>query len=170
MSVEKTINLLPKKDDNQICRMFINAIDIISNNKPQKEDAMKMLNAIQSEWKKRSELFLVGKYKATSPKLGMLGFLGYHVGHQGEPTKRRRFLIDWIMTNELPLVQSPSYTLEWKNPNSLGRYKKFHRVLQSLITSNEKRKDNEYRDFDKAIMEWKDDLDYLENKWKIIVK
>ena len=57
-----------------------------------------------------------------------------------------------------------------KNPNSLGRYKKFHRVLQSLITSNEKRKDNEYRDFDKAIMEWKDDLDYLENKWKIIVK
>ena len=34
-----------------------------------------------------------------------------------------------------------------------------------LITSNENRKDIEYRDFDKAIMEWKDDLEYLENKW-----
>ena len=95
----------------------------------------------------------------------MLGFLGYHVGHQGEPKKRRRYLIDWIMSNDLPLVQSPAYLLEWDKPKSIKRYKKFHRVLQGLITSNENRKDIEFRDFDKAIMEWKDDLEYLENKW-----
>ena len=69
------------------------------------------------------------------------------------------------MSNDLPLVQSRTYLLEWNKPKSLERYKKFHRVLQGLITSNENRKDIEYRDFDKAIIEWKDDLEYLENKW-----
>ena len=165
MDIDKLINSLQKKDDNQISRIFNNAIDIISNNKPQKEDAIKTINAIKIEWKRRLELFKLGKYKTTSPNLGMLGFLGYHVGHQGEPKKRRRYLIDWIMSNDLPLVQSPTYLLEWNKPKSLERYKKFHRVLQGLITSNENRKDIEYRDFDKAIMEWKDDLEYLENKW-----
>ena len=37
-----------KKDDNQISRIFNNAIDIISNNKPQKKDAIKTINAIIS--------------------------------------------------------------------------------------------------------------------------
>ena len=67
------------------------------------------------------------------------------------------------------IVISLSYFLFLSKPElfskSLERYKKFHRVLQGLITSNENRKDIEYRDFDKAIMEWKDDLEYLENKW-----
>ena len=47
--VEKLIKLLPKKDDNELCRMFKNAIDIISNNKPLKQEAMKMLSATETE-------------------------------------------------------------------------------------------------------------------------
>ena len=69
------------------------------------------------------------------------------------------------MSNDLPLVQSPTYLLDKDKPKSLQNIKIFHRVHQGLITSNENRKDIEYRDFDKAIMEWKDDLEYLENKW-----
>ena len=168
--VEKIIKLIPKKDDNELCQMFKNAIDIIANNKPLKQEAMKMLSAIQAEWKRRIELFKLGKYKVTKPTEGMLGFLGYHVGHSGEPKERRRYLIDFIMLEELPLVQSPAYLLEWDKPNSWGRYKKLQRVLQGMILTTQSRKDIEYKDFDKAIMEWKDDLEYLQKKWRNIVK
>ena len=71
MNIEKLVNSLQNKDDNQISRIFNNAIDIISNDKPQKEDAIKTINAIKIEWKRRLELFKLGKYKTTSPKLGI---------------------------------------------------------------------------------------------------
>ena len=150
--------------------MFINAIDTIANNKPLKQDAIKLLSAIKAEWKRRTELFKLNKYKATKPKEGMLGFLGYHVGHFGEPKERRRYLIDFVMSEELPPVQSPAYLLEWDKPNSWGRYKKLQRVLQGMILTTQSRKDIEYKDFDKAIMEWKDDLEYFQKKWRNIVK
>ena len=164
--VEKIIKLIPHKNDNEICQMFKNAIDIIANDKPLKQDAMKMMSAIQTEWRRRIKLYKEGKYSPARPKQGMLDFLGYNVGHKGEPTKRRRYLIDFVISEELPLVQSPAYTLEWGDKKSRKRYKKLHRVLQGLITNFSNRKED--FDYDKAIIEWKEDLDYLEKKWEYI--
>ena len=48
MGIEKLINSLENKDDDQISRIFNNAIDIISNDKPQKEDAIKTINTIKT--------------------------------------------------------------------------------------------------------------------------
>ena len=42
--VEKIIKLIPQKDDNELCQMFKNAIDIIANNKPLKQEAMKIMS------------------------------------------------------------------------------------------------------------------------------
>jgi hypothetical protein len=64
----------------------------------------------------------------------------------------------------------PMYSHVSKRPNSWGRYKKLQRVLQGMILTTQSRKDIEYKDFDKAIMEWKDDLEYFQKKWRNIVK
>ena len=83
-------------------------------------------------------------------------------------SNRREYYKKWREKNRASIREKDKIRHTEKvigSPNYLERYKKFHRVLQGLITSNENRKDIEYRDFDKAIMEWKDDLEYLENKW-----
>ena len=92
----------------------------------------------------------------------MLGALGYSVGESGVTPKLRRVILDKVVTGELPIVGSPSYTLEWGHPSSKTRYNKLHRTLQALINGGKTRDD---RDMAKAIIEWSEDLEYIERTY-----
>ena len=90
--------------------------------------------------------------------------VGYKVGNEGEKTSIRRKLLDFIMSENLPPVGSPAYIAECGEKMSKDRYRKLHRVIRVLASSG-KTKGNR----DKAVIEWEEDLEYLENNWKFKV-
>ena len=113
---------------------------------------------------KRKCFFNKNKYKAATPENGVLSVVGYKVGNEGEKTSIRRKLLDFIMTENLPPVGSPAYMAEWGEKMSKERYRKLHRVIRVLASSGKT-----LGNMDKAVIEWEEDLDYLENNWKFKV-
>ena len=163
-SIDKLIDGLPKRNDNDIFQQYKNCVIAISQNKPNKDDAEKLIKAIKKEWARRKDLYEQNKYKPTTPKDGMMGAFGYHVGNYGESLKVRRIIIDDIMITDLPLIQGPAYTAEWGTPKSHKRFNKMRTFFQQMIfRGNNMNKDGGY---DKAIDEWEDDLNYLITNWK----
>ena len=160
----KIISNLPKFDDQKISNIFKNCCDIVSNNKSQSLEAEMIIEAIKNEWKKRLTMALSGKYKADRPEIGMLSYLGYHVGQEGESLKKRRFILDFIINEELPLVQSPSYTAEWGDPKTKKRYLKTYKVIQFFI---DKYTNYKQQGYEKAIIEWNEDIDYLKKLYAV---
>ncbi|MBI77395.1 MAG: hypothetical protein CMM53_06405 [Rhodospirillaceae bacterium] len=157
------IDKIPEFDDNQLLNLYRNAIRYLDHAEKRKE-AGEILEAISSEWKLRLEQFDKGNYKATTPKIGLLKKMGYVVGQEGVKTVTRHKILDYIMENDLPPVSSPSYMEEWGSPMSRYRYKKLHRVLNAFVTGNQNKENIE-----KAIIEWKEDIDYIENNWRLKV-
>ncbi len=159
----KVLQNITKLDDNALSRLFINAQKLLEKN-DENFDARQVIDAIKSEWETRLQLFKQNKYKATTPENGLLSVVGYKVGNEGEKTSIRRKLLDFIMSENLPPVGSPAYLAEWGEKMSKDRYRKLHRVIRVLASSS-KTKGNR----DKAVIEWEEDLEYLENNWKFKV-
>lgn len=159
----KVLKVIPTLDDNRLYQLFLNALKLQDTEK--EAEANLVLNGIQHEWKKRKEAFVAGKYKSSLPKRGMLATLGYHVGEtQGVKKKFRHNILRFIVTQELPLVQSPAYTLEWGEKNTCQRLKKLSNSLSAFIYDAQqgyKARSN----FDMAIMDWSDDLDFLKDNF-----
>ncbi|MDB4244689.1 hypothetical protein N9832_00010 [Amylibacter sp.] len=156
----KIIKTIPNLDDNTICRIFVNTQRILLKDK-NNADANNVLDAIKIEWDKRLKLFQIGKYKAASPEQGILSVVGYKVGNNGEKLEIRHQMLDYIMSDILPPVSSPAYMAEWGEKLSSTRYRKLHRVIKVLASSGET-----IGNMDKAVNEWKTDLNYLENTWR----
>lgn len=154
----KVLEKIPSMSDIEISRLFSNAIAMLAKDKGNGPATM-ALAAIEEEWRRRSELGRQGKYKSGRPEMGMLSFLGYHVGHvNGEkPVVRRRILM-FAFEGELPFVQSPMYMDEWGQPRSSKRYWKLVRSLEAFKYDAENRKQP---NMEKAIMEWEADLQWL---------
>ena len=150
-------------DDNALSRLFINAQRLLHKN-PENQDAISVIEAIKTEWEKRLREFRVGKHKASSPEQGVLSVVGYKVGNEGEKTPFRRQLLDYIMTDTLPFVGSPAHMAEWGEKLTRSRYIKLHRVIRVLASSG-----RTMGNMDKAVSEWEDDLEYLEEKWALKV-
>lgn len=146
-------------DDNALSRLFINAQRLLHKN-PENQDAISVIEAIKTEWEKRLREFRVGKHKASSPEQGVLSVVGYKVGNEGEKTPFRRQLLDYIMTDTLPFVGSLAHMAEWGEKLTRSRYIKLHRVIRVLASSG-----RTMGNMDKAVSEWEDDLEYLEEKW-----
>ena len=156
----KVIQNIPNLDDNALSRLFVNAQKLLDKNE-ENFDARQVIEAIKSEWKIRLQLFNQNKYKAATPENGVLSVVGYKVGNEGEKTSIRRKLLDFIMTENLPPVGSPAYMAEWGEKMSKERYRKLHRVIR-VLASRGKTLGN----MDKAVIEWEEDLEYLENHWE----
>ena len=156
----KIVHQIPNLGDNKLLVLYQNALRLIS--KAPNNDAEEVISAVQAEWLKRLQLAEKSAYKAETPRVGMLGTLGYSVGESGVNTKRRRVILDKVFTGELPIVGSPAYTLEWGHPSSKTRYNKLHRTLQALINGGKTRDD---RDMARAIIEWSEDLEYIERTY-----
>jgi hypothetical protein len=137
--------------------------------------ARQILPHVEAEWTKRkndfsredfftwptteaiggdSSLSLIG-----TPNIGMLGYLGYHVGRlNGLPDHVRQELLIKIFAMNLPPVISPSYVGEWGAPGSAARLKKMAESI-AAFTRNLKRRDGV--EFEQAIAEWESDLNFL---------
>ena len=156
------VSKIPDLDDNELNRLFHNAMDLINQNK-RVEDAEEVLEVLQEEWANRLERYTQGQYRATTPDTGMLKSLNYRVGLDGLKKDLRRQILDFIIEGVLPPVGSPAYVAEWGKPLSRQRYRKLHRVIRVLASSAET-----LGNMEKAAMEWIEDLDYLEEKWRSV--
>ena len=153
------IQKIPNMSDDELLTLFKNAFDLIERRKNE-EQANHVLREIQKEWELRLAKQIVGEYKSDRPQIGLLSSLGYSVGESGVRTKRRRLIIDYIINETLPFVGSPSYMAEWGKPSTKKRYNKLQTVLSEMIFQNKN------KGWDKAIIEWTEDLEYLREKWK----
>jgi hypothetical protein len=155
----KILQQIPSMDDNGLARLLSNAQSLLAKN-PDNHDAKKVVEEVQAEWERRLELFKNGDYKATTPENGVLSIVGYKVGNDGGAERERRQKLDFIMSGVLPPVSSPAYMAEWGAPNSRERYRKLHRVIRVLASSNKHFPNREL-----AIQHWEEDLVYLEETW-----
>ncbi len=138
-------------------------------------DAQEILKEIAREWERRSkapispdELFKwpdtnarvgYGEIDTTSwPMEGLLQFMGYKVGHQGETMMMRQAILAHVFTDHIPPVFSRAYLEEWGSPATVQRLKKLADTIASL-TRNAKRRRT--RGMDEAIRDWEADLEYL---------
>jgi len=154
---ESLIQGLKNWDENQLSTVLGRIIPLLRNNIDD-VDLLKYQRAIYDEFQYR----LDKNKKGVRPELGILGICGYHVGNHSKNEKFRRQILDYIVLSELPKIGSPVYMDEWGLPNSSKRMKKLIRVLSSLI--REKSALN-YNQFEKAIIEWGDDLKYIKKKY-----
>ena len=88
---------------------------------------------------------------------GLLQYVGYSVGHDGEPLHVRREILDCVFHNKLPNVNSLKYMQEWGHPKTPARLKKMANAI-AAFTRLSKNKSNDYG---QAIDDWETDLDYL---------
>lgn len=148
---------VPGFDDNQLLKLLTNALERLSDEK-KGPAAREIVNAIKHEWSVRLARFREGTYSCTTPHDGMLSALGYHVGnHKGVATHHRRRILAYVLSGELPPVQSPAYMAEWGAPGSPRRLKKLKNVLRGLIESHQRNP----HDYEKAISEWQQDLEFV---------
>jgi hypothetical protein len=155
----KILDKIPSMDDNSLAKLLGNAQTLLAKN-PENEDAQVAINAVQAEWAHRLALFKEGNYKASTPENGVLSVVGYKVGNDGGSETQRRLKLDFIMTGVLPPVASPAYIAEWGEPKTRDRYRKLHRVIRVLASSNKSFPNREL-----AVQQWEDDLVYLEQTW-----
>ena len=108
---------------------------------------------IKIEWSKRLEEGDQTGY----PDEGLMSTMGYRVGDtQGIKAEYRKLIMSEILEGPIPFVNSPAYMREWGSDGSIERYNKMKRFLKSEINSPVQK--NNYR----AISEWKEDLQWLE--------
>ncbi|MGC2422755.1 MAG: hypothetical protein WA666_00150 [Nitrospirota bacterium] len=89
---------------------------------------------------------------------GVLGWSGYHVGANSEPSRARREILDKVYLNTLPTINSKEYMQEWDNPRTGPRLQKIANSI-AANTRNAKRRNAERMHI--AINDWEEDLAYL---------
>ena len=155
---------IPTYTDEQLLTLFHNAMTMLEEGR-QTENAQKVLNALKDEWRIRAERAQERIIKPGAPKEGLLKKIGYKVGNEGASEKKRRELLDFIVSADpLPFVWSPAYMAEWGPSKSKKRYAKLTTVIRSLAFGNQN-----LPNIEKAIIEWETDLEYLSERWKQVV-
>ena len=94
---------------------------------------------------------------------GLLSFVGYQVGVNGETSDIRLRILDCVFHNKLPHVESEEYMSQWGEPESADRLRKMAHTLAALAR-NAKRNS---RNYSRAIDEWESDLDYLHLRYYV---
>ena len=152
---------IKKLNDIEIFRLYENAIKYLE--KPTvKAQAEEQIIIIRSEWARRSEIAMKFPHKkALRPEKGLLSLMGYNVGNMGAPEKSRRYIIDEVMTQQLPFIGGGAYMQEWGEPNSKKRYNKLLRTIIGFLDKN-----RNFRGMEKAVIEWNDDIQYIVQEYK----
>lgn len=137
-------------------------------NSPAGKDAREQVAARVAELKQAQHTFKwpstdapAGKYGFNGEEYwyqqGLLGFVGYKVGSNGEPSSTRQQILRCVLFNDIPKVNTPDYMEEWGAPKTATRLKKLAESIASF-TRNAKRNINSYQI---AIDDWENDLEYL---------
>ncbi len=97
-------------------------------------------------------------------KEGLLSYVGYRVGNEGEPERVRQSILDWVFHNHLPNVKFKSYMLEWGDPESVTRLRKMAQTLAALTRNNKR---NTHADYSVTIQNRESDLKYLYEEYYV---
>jgi len=97
--------------------------------------------------------------EGTWPKEGVLGNNGYNVGvTKGKTREERHSILTKVFKTELNNVISLEYMAEWGTPNSGMRLKKMADSIASFACNAQRNN----ADYQQAIDDWEEDLDWLE--------
>jgi hypothetical protein len=135
--------------------------------------ALKAVHGIREDFKLLNETFQWPKTEAKPgeqpigqtdwPQVGMLGFLGYSVGQNGElRTTRQRILRDLFYKVDLPKVENQAYVDEWGTPESGARLRKMAQSIAAFCRGARRR--DEFA-LSVAIEEWEEDLAWLKTTY-----
>lgn len=182
MDVERLVRSLPGQDPYRLLSMWKNAVRI-SDDRSQKHlhgDAAIMAVAISKEWERRAKTLADDAYfrwpstEAPGGRRnghyrdlryeGMLKYLEYKVGKDGEHSSYRHALLSRIFENALPPVFDRLYMAEWGPNGSSIRLHKMAHCLASFA-KNFKYQDNDK--YDEAIRHWEQDLEYLHDRYYV---
>lgn len=149
--------------NSQLQKLFFNALRIRENKATtalKRQEATQLIGAISQEWSNRIQAAEGAAPSSDFPEKGMLATLGYHVGHSGEKRQMRRAILEYLMTEQLPLVDNPVYTAEWGEPLSRKRLEKFCRTLEALISQKK-----HWKGMGLAIADWEEDLEWVQSNF-----
>jgi hypothetical protein len=148
----KVAGNIPHLDFEKLVTLWHNSL--LYNNSLQ---GKKMRDAVEQEWKTR-EVDLHENSNGFVPENGLLSTLGYHVGSTcGVKPKLRRAILERVYKADLPIVYSHSYMAQWGKPQSARRRYKISNTFIGFIESK-----CGQSSFKKAIREWSDDLEFLQ--------
>jgi hypothetical protein len=160
------VKQIPTMNDQDLLNLFHNAIRMLL--KEPNVAAESIIAAIEREWNERLDRARAGTYSYTTPNEGMLATLGYRVGSvNGEKTPIRRQILKHVLELQLPMVGSPAYTDEWGAPKSSKRYEKLTRFLESQLNNPG---NNDRPNMEKAMIEWREDLEWLQRTYAHLAK
>ena len=135
-------------------------LDCFSRNHP----GLKFLESIGFPWPSTCIFPGLGSLSEIDwPQLGLLSYMGYHVGRNGESTRRRREILARVFEQDpLPRVCSAEYMEEWGVARSRTRLKKLAETLASLARNEKRRNSVSYAE---AIRDREEDLAWLEQRY-----
>ncbi|WP_443479031.1 hypothetical protein ACLIMP_26115 (plasmid) [Novosphingobium aerophilum] len=144
--------------------------------------ARSRLEAIEFEWERRRGLMpdqpeyfawptteVTGGVSAVGKvqwqPIGILAYLGYHVGKSSDLTEvQRQRLLAHIYGMRLPPVNDLAYMLAWDRPATASRLRKLADTLAALIRNAKRRQSIK---LDAAIYDWERDLTYLKEEFYV---
>lgn len=171
------LDSIPKMEIQDMINLWINALRILNSPEKSRQHplARNVVAAIRSEWERRrwkspdpNEFFRWPSTEADRGrgdlftndwvKFGVLQFVGYKVGLDGEVSGLRQRILQEIFSGPIPPVFEPSYLEEWGLPGSPGRLRKLADTLAALTRNGKRRRDSRMA---AAIKDWERDLEYL---------
>ena len=103
-----------------------------------------------------------GDFGSPPHELGLLKYMGYHVGKKGMPLATRRAILRNVFEEEhLPEINGPEYMSEWGQPRSLRRLMKMAKSIAAFCRNSK----NNPKPAKKAIQDWEADLEWLRNEF-----
>ena len=98
-----------------------------------------------------------GNMHKTWPQIGVLKYMGYQVGENGETVSTRHNVLQLVYEAPLPNIGPPDHMAEWGEPNSARRLNKIAWSI-AIFCLNAKRKSVH---LETAISDWETDLAWL---------
>ena len=182
IDVGRLINALPDKNPYDLLKTWKNAVRILGDKtrSPMHADAEAMSVAISNEWDRRAKTLADDAYfkwpTTDAPggrrkeqyrdlrQEGMLRYLDYRVGKDGEHSTYRHALLTRIFENALPPVFDRLYVAEW---GPVGSSIRLHKMAHCLASFAKNFKYQNTDKFDEAIKHWEQDLEYLHDRYYV---
>lgn len=95
------------------------------------------------------------------PAIGLLKYMGYSVGSDGECVTQRREVLRQVFTQPVPNVENPNYMAEWGTPGSMQRLQKLANAIASFARTQKKKRIPP----EEAIRDWEADLAWLKETY-----
>lgn len=180
--IERLIDAVSGMDAYKLLAAWKNAVRMLADpsRKSWHTDARRLADAISREWDRRGtgapgdawfkwpETDAPGGGRKPAREgfrtEGMLAYLEYKVGRNGEAASYRQVLLDRIFAHSLPPVFDKPYMAEWGMNGSSVRLHKMAHCLASFARNAKYRDDDR---LDEAIKDWEQDLQYLHDKFYV---